>query len=150
MNNQQYSVVQLAPRRSIPVPFCLSLACPSRSKKCLSLTCLSFSLHGNILFCFSFTLSLSCLSVFVCISLSLFGFCHYWESCSLSVSLPCLFYYAFPSLSLVFVTTGRAALCPFLSLACSTRSKENPYLTCTSCSILVSLSCLSSSLQIAT
>jgi hypothetical protein len=87
-------------------------------------------------------LSLACPSR----SMEIFSF----ASLSLSLSLAYLCLYAFPSLSLVFVTTGRAALCPFLSLACSTRSKENPYLTCTSCSILVSLSCLSSSLQIAT
>jgi hypothetical protein len=51
------------------IRFCLSLACPPRSKKCLSLSCFSFSLHRNILFCFS--LALSCLSMFVCISLSI-------------------------------------------------------------------------------
>jgi hypothetical protein len=70
------------------IRFCLSLACPPRSKKIMALSCLSFSLLGNILFCFSLTLS--CLSASVSISLSLS--CHCWESCSLSVSPHCLFY----------------------------------------------------------
>jgi hypothetical protein len=77
-------------RRGATLHTLLSVSCLSSSLQVMSLSYLSFSLHRNILFCFSLTLS--CLSVFVFISLSIFWFCHCWKSCSLFVSLPCLFY----------------------------------------------------------
>jgi hypothetical protein len=90
----------------------------------MSLSCLSFSLHGYIFF--SFSLALSCLFMFVSISLSPF------------VIMEELF------------SVVRIALRLSLSLACSTRSKGTLSLTYPSCSILVSLSCFSSTLQIYT
>jgi hypothetical protein len=84
----------------------------------MPLSCLSFLLRGHILFCFSLSL-VFCLCLYPFLSLPFF---RGWESCSPSVSLPCL-------------------------LACSTSSKENISLTYPSCSIFVSLSCLSSTLQ---
>jgi hypothetical protein len=79
VNNQHYRVVQwrnAAYTKSLQETS-LSLACLSRSMEISSFASLSLSL---LLLC-------------VCIiSFSLFCFCHCWDSCSLSVSLPCLFY----------------------------------------------------------
>jgi hypothetical protein len=138
----------------------LTLACPPRSKEKVSFAFLSFLLV--LLAPRNFCLSLACpprsTAKFPCLypflSFSIAGRAALLREL-LSVSLAPLLVCIHTSLSLLLgelLYVARVALCLSRFLACSTCSKETHSLSlaCPSCSILISLSCLSSSLQVPT